>query len=275
MKPRLITRAVAKLDSHRSNFRAAIFSVFTTGLLILNPAKAGIIGINGANSIVQFKFDDTTSLDANSNLGTLLLTTTQTPWAGNPLGLNLVAPITNDTSGFTINGFGFVGPATIYRVNIPNFYLTQPATGAGFAQATLEFHIEYQVDGSGFTGPLIAPQFMVSGTVLTPASFSSLIGHVDYSSAANGLLETLNYVYANSTPGAFSQFLLGLPVNNVTSLTFAPFDTFIESGFFKLHVDPASITLSSIPVPSTTALFVVTLLGTLAIRRRRRSRLIS
>ncbi len=157
----------------------------------------------------------------------------------------------------------------MYRINIPDFHLTQPVTGSGYATATLEFHIEYQVDAAGFAGPLIAPQFVVSGTVLNPLSLAQVIGTVSYSSAASGVLETLNYGYANNTPGAFSQILTGTPLNNVTSLTFAPNDIFIESGYFTLLVDPASITFSSIPEPGTMVIGVV-LLGLLACKRHRR-----
>lgn len=244
------------------------FTVIAAALLSGTSAHAAISYVNQSQSTVQFKFNDTTSVNSSSIPGTTNYITTQVPWSGNPLGLNLIDSVTGDTSGFTINGYGYVGATTVYRINIPDFHLTQSITGSGYATASLEFKIEYQVDAAGFTGPLIAPQFVVNGTVLNSSSLAQLTGHVSYSSLANGVLETLTYGYANNTPGPFSQILTGTPLNNVTSLTFAPNDVFIESGYFELLVDPASITFSSIPEPGTMVIGVA-MLGLLACKRHR------
>ena len=89
-------------------------------------------------------------------------------------------------------------------------------------------------------------------------------------SAALGAMEQVNYGYFNNTPGTFtSQPLVGTPVLNATAFALPGSDTLTIGGYFTAKVDPASITITTVPEPGVALLCAPAALALLAGCRRR------
>ena len=247
-------------------FLAAILATFIAGPLIRPEAGAAITGINTANSLLKFTMNDSTSFK-NGNPGTALFQGNHVPWNGFPYSSGLqVLPITQDSTALSYQAFN---TQTTYGLDIQNITCAQDIGNTGFIDFTIEYRIEYQTDGGGLPlQALFIPQFNVSGSVQTTASLATFLGHVSYSSGINGPIETISYGYGNNTPGTFTNVpVIGTPLNSVTTISLSPFDTLIVGGFFTLHVDPASITVETVPEPTATVLALCSL--PLLWRRRR------
>lgn len=234
-------------------------------------AMAAISAINSGATNAQLAFDDTNSLNSFASPGTTIYSTNQSVWSGNPLGLTVTDPVTSDSAAFAFRAFGWNFPqaATPYGLNLQNFTVSQLPTGSGFVEATITFRIQYQIDGSGLNiTNLFLPQYLVGGTVQT-GGFAMITGQVDYTSASLGAMEQVNYGYFNNTPGTFSsQPMVGTPVLNATAFALPGFDTLTIGGYFTAKVDPASITITTVPEPGVALLCVPAALALLAGRRR-------
>jgi hypothetical protein len=233
---------------------------------------AAISAINSGATNAQLAFDDTNSQNSVAASGTTIYATNQSVWSGNPLGLTVVDPVTSDSAAFAFRAFGWNFPqaATPYGLNLQNFTVTQQPGGSGFVEATITFRIQYQIDGGGLNiTNLFLPQYLVGGTVQT-GGFAMVTGQVDYTSAALGAMEQVNYGYFNNTPGTFtSQPLVGTPVLNATAFALPSSDTLTIGGYFTAKVDPASITITTVPEPGVALLCAPAALALLAGCRRR------
>jgi hypothetical protein len=148
------------------------------------------------------------------------------------------------------------------------------ATGSSqYSYEQLNYDSDYNITNtlnsagfmSGLTAGSIAPQFLVSGNVSTAGNYATFGGVINYwdvppSPGAPVFLGAYNYSFNTSTPGPFSTVVSG--AGSIINGVNAP-DTLRLTGAFFIIADPASITVQSIPEPSSLALLGAGLIGLL------------
>jgi MYXO-CTERM domain-containing protein len=157
-----------------------------------------------------------------------------------------------------------------------NITLTQPSVNTGFAELNVQFGVQYQVGAGGLSAAAVQfPNFLISGTVQPPlTSYASLSGYINYfavnAAGVGSLVDTVNYNWFYNTPGTFSGLsVVGVPVNPLLS-AIGPNSTLVVTGSLTFVVDPASITVQTVPEPASQALALVALTGLAAVCRRRK-----
>ncbi len=241
-------------------------------LLSNGPAQAAISGINTPiASFADVIFNDTTSVPAGSVYGPV----TVVAWNGSPH----VMPLTTDPNGDFAKGgvaASFVPGTGFYFVNLGGIRLNQAAGNTGYADLTINFNVQYQLDGSGIAPQsTIFPILAVNGTVQPGGSgFAAINGTIDYygttqttAGLVSGLLDTVTYNANWNTPGTFTSFVGGTPSVGTTP-ALIPFTTLTLVGSMRFRVDPAEINVETV-VPEPAALSLVAV-ASLALRRRRR-----
>lgn len=246
----------------------------TGGLLLGDSARAAVTSpINSpAGSYSTITFNDTTSLDPSLNPGGLY-NQNITPWGGLP-PINNTLPLTTDPIGdFAKGNITADVIAGNYSLALNSVLLNQAPLNTGFADLIFTFSVEFQLDAAGLPSqPTIFPNFTINGTVQnTAGSFAAVNGYIDYygvnTAGTYGVLETVNYNALFNTPGNFSGTVAGVPVNGTTP-ALVPNTTLTLVGRIDFTVDPANISVETVPEPSTIGLVVAGLLGLLGLRRR-------
>jgi hypothetical protein len=223
------------------------------GVLLVNSAAGAVSGINTpAGSYAQIQFLDTTSLDPFSNPGVTSLSQTVSPWTGATYSLALTTdPVTFDIAQGDITASVILGN---YDIAFNNIVLNQMPVNTGFAHLIFDFSVEFQLDAFGLASqPTLYPNFLINGTVQpTAGSFAAVGGFIDYygvnTAGTYTVMETVNYNAFFNTPGNFSALISGVPVNGVTA-NLVGNTTLTLVGQFNFMVDPASISVQSVPVP--------------------------
>jgi len=248
------------------------FSI-TCALLLAGSVQAQITTINPVSSYGTITFNDVNSLNPSLNPGSTY-SQGSSPWTGAPVSLTQTDPTTLDFANGILDASGF-GPST-YPILLNNITLTQPSVNTGYAELNVQFGVQYQVGAGGLSAAAVQyPNFLISGTV-QPAgsSFASLSGYIDYfainAAGVGSLVDTVNYNWLYNTPGPFSGLsVVGVPVNPLLS-AIGPNSTLVVTGSLTFVVDPASITVQTVPEPASQALAVVALAGLVAVCRRRK-----
>ena len=235
---------------------ASAFTILAAGLLPGTPAGAAIIGINPANSFAQSLFDDTASAHPTFGPGTTLNTLAVPSWTGAPVLQSVTDPATGDSATTSLFAFS---TATSYGVFLSGTQLVQQTGNTGFAEMTIQFSVEYVTDVFGLPlQPIMIPSISVNGTVQPGISFSFFRGTLNYVSGSLGVIDQVNYLYSNTTPGPFATTLGGTPVNGVP-FSLPANDTLTLSGFYTFRVDPASINAETVPEPTAGVLGLLSL----------------
>jgi hypothetical protein len=147
-----------------------------------------------------------------------------------------------------------------------NIVLNQAPNNTSFAHLNFQFSVEYQLDA--FDLPRQAtlfPNFLINGTVQnTAGSFAAVSGFIDYygvnTAGTYGILETVNYGASYTTPGNFTATVSGIPVGGTTPLLVGN-TTLMLVGNIDFMVDPASISVQTIPEPASSLLLGLAALG--------------
>lgn len=241
-----------------------IFAALAASFFMSTAAHAAFNGINPTFlTNANIRFGDANSFNGPLNGGTYN-TPVVTPWNGaiHTLPFTLDLTTNDDAQGSIVALFT---PGT-YDLNIP-LATVQQATG-NTGSAILQFNavVEFQTDILGFAaGPTQFPTFTINGTV-QPGGFADFMGSITYTSAFWGLVDSVNYTYSTFTPGAFSTSVTGVAGSGTTPVLPA-FDTLTLVANFAFTVDPASITATTVPEPSSALLALLS--APLLMRRRR------
>jgi hypothetical protein len=234
----------------------SVLSILAAALFAVSPVRAQILGINAASSETTNFFVDSTSLNNLSQPGANYISSVN-PWNGSAAGINNV---TDGTTGDNANGtFTATGGGTFYSVTLNNISLTQSATDTGYADSIYYFQVAFSIGGTGLSSQAaLFPALQASGIVRnTGASSASVTGFIDYYdvdvTGVYTLLDTLSYNFYDNTVGSFNNF----PVNS--TFTFGSGNTpnmpagdeLLLVGYFDFHVDPASISVVTVPEASS------------------------
>jgi hypothetical protein len=264
-----------KTDSFRPFL--ATFAL-TGGLLLVHSARAAVVPtINSpGSSYASIWFDDTASFDPLLTPGVTSLNQNVSPWGGAaPINNNLsltTDPITFDFAQGDITADVIGGN---YSIALNNIVLNQLPGNTGLAHLLYQFSVEYQLDAFGLPSQAtVFPTFLVNGTVQPSAgSFAAIKGYIDYlgvnTAGTIGVLETVNYNSLFTTPGNFSAIVSGVPVNGSTP-TLVGGTTLTLVGYLDFIVDPASISVQTVPEPGSALLAGFAALGGLLWRRAAR-----
>jgi PEP-CTERM motif len=251
-----------------------IVIAFVGSLLFGDSATAAVISpINSpASSFSTISFVDTNSMSPSLVFGGTY-NQTVTPWGGTA-PINNTLPLTTDPIGDFAKGnitANVIGGN--YSLALNTVLLNQAPLNRGFADLIFTFSVEFQLDAAGLPSqPTVFPNFLVNGTVQNPAgSFAAVKGFINYSAVNTAgtvsILDTVNYNALFNTPGNFSGTVVGVPVNGTTP-TLAPNTTLTLSGMIDFTVDPANISVETVPEPSAIGLAVLGLLGVVGLRHR-------
>jgi len=228
----------------------AFAACFIGSLVTKHSAFAQISGINTLPSYATLKFNDTLSLNPSASPGALYQQTTG-PWAGTPtLTLNQLDSTTLDFANGNINAT-FAGPS--YAINFSALTLTQPSVNSGNANLFVNFYVEYTMSSTLASQPTLFPTFFINGTVQPgSSSFALMNGTINYyavdSAGVNSIVDTVTYGYYNNTPGTFSTSVSGTASNGITPNIPAG-STLGLDGSFVFNVDPASLSVTTVPEP--------------------------
>lgn len=244
---------------------AKILATLAATLVFSAATHAAFSGINPTPlTNANIRFGDAASFNGPLNGGTYN-SPVANPWTGalNSLPYTLDFTTNDDAQGDIFAAFT---PAT-YDLVVPLAMVQQAIGNTGSAILQFNAVVEFQTDIFGFAaGPTQFPTFTLNGTV-QPGGFADFTGSITYTSAANGLVDTVNYLYNNVTPGAFTATVNGVAGSGTTPVMPA-FDTLTLVANFAFTVDPASINATTVPEPSAGMLSLLSL-GLLTVRRRR------
>ena len=245
-------------------------------LLAAVSVEAQITTINPVSSYGTITFNDVNSLNPSLLPGSTY-SLGSSPWTGAAVSLSQTDPTTLDFANGILDASTY-GPST-YPILLNNITLTQPSGNTGFAQLNVQFGVQYQVGAGGLSAAAVQyPNFLINGTV-QPAStsYASLSGYIDYftvnAAGVGSLVDTVNYNWLYNTPGPFSGLsVAGVPTFPLLS-AIGPNSTLVVTGSLTFVVDPASITVQTVPEPASQALAVaavVALAGLVGVCRRRK-----
>ena len=228
------------------------------GLFLGDSAKAAVISpINSpvtSYSLVQF-------VDTNSYTPSLLqgsgVSQFVSPWGGVPPIVNTL-PLTTDptTLDFAKGNITADVIGGNYNLSLNSVLLNQAPLNTGFADLIFTFSVEFQLDAVGLPSqPTIFPNFVVNGTVQnSSSSFAAVRGYINYSAVNTAgtvsIVDTVNYNALFNTPGNFSGTVAGVPVNGTTP-ALIPNTTLTLSGMIDFRVDPANISVETVPEPGS------------------------
>jgi hypothetical protein len=246
-------------------------------VLVSGSARAQILAppndINALNSTAAIKFTDNTSLNAG-NPGSIYSQVAGT-WSGTTLSLSQTDSTTLD---YANGDLAATGSGTSYSVSLNNIVLSQLPLNTGFADLNFLFTVEYQLGAGGLPSlTTLFPNFLVSGTVQTAStSYAAVRGTIDYygvnSAGVVNWLDTVTYGWSYTTPGNFAnQLVIGTPMNGTTP-ALGPNSTLTLVGNITFEVDPATITVETVPEPRTLALAGLGAASLFAFRRRQVAR---
>jgi hypothetical protein len=244
---------------------AKILATLAATLVFATAAHAAFSGINPTPlTNANIRFGDAASFNGPFNGGTYN-SPVANPWNGalNSLPYTLDGATGDDAQGDIFATF----TATTYDLVVPLAMVQQAIGNTGSAILQFNAVVEFQTDAFGFpVNPTLFPTFFINGTV-QPGGFADFTGSITYTSVANGLVDTVNYTYNNVTPGAFSATVNGVAGSGTTPAMPA-FDTLTLVANFAFTVDPASISATTVPEPSSAVLTLLSL--PFLLRRRRR-----
>ncbi len=245
---------------------AKILATLAAILAFSTATHAAISGINPTPPTnANIRFGDGASFFGLLNGGTYN-SPVANPWNGalNSLPYTLDLTTNDDAQGDILATFT---PAT-YDLVVPTAMVQQAIGNTGSAILQFNAVVEFQTDAFGFpVNPTLFPTFFINGTV-QPGGFADFTGSITYTSAFWGLVDTVNYLYNNVTPGAFGATVNGVAGSGTTPVLPA-FDTLTLVANFAFTVDPASINATTVPEPSTSLLMLLSAIPLL--RRRRRA----
>jgi hypothetical protein len=237
----------------------------TLALLSSASSQAAISGINTPfNSLATIRFGDGNSFNGSLNGGTYS-PPVAIPWNGSLYATPTYTDFTtNDSAEGSVVASWTPGS---YALNYPIADLSQAIGNTGSAILEFVSVVEFQTDAAGFPlSPTFFPTFFINGTV-QPGGFANLTGTISYTSAAAGLLDTVNYNYNNLIPGSFGTTVTGVP-NIGSTPALIPFDTLMLISTITFTVDPATISATTVPEP-TASLLALLAAAPLLLRRRR------
>lgn len=260
------------MKNKHSPLVVAVFPLIC-GLLIAGSAGAQITGINLANSSVVINFWDNNSFNGGFPGGTY--SQVSTPWSGLMITLTQTDPTTLD---YANGNFFASGAGNSYSLALNNITLSQPVGNTGYADLNYQFTIEYQIGGGGLISlPTSFPSFLVSGTVQTGVgTYASMLGSINYwgvdAAGVGTLLDTVNYNWLYTTPGAFNNLSVTGIANNGNTPALGPNSTLQLVGNITFEVDPATLNVEMVPEPGTLALAGLGAASLLAFRQRQATR---
>lgn len=234
----------------------SILAACVANLIFSTAADAAFSGINPTPlTNANIRFGDAASFNGPLPGGTYN-SPVANPWNGaiTILPYTLDATTLDDAQGDISASF----TPTSYALTVGNAMVQQAIGNTGSAILQFNAVVEFQTDAFGFpVNPTLFPTFFLTGTV-QPGGFADFTGSITYTSAANGLVDTVNYLYNNVTPGAFTA-----TVNGVAGFGTTPampgFDTLTLVANFAFTVDPASINATTVPEPSSAMLALLSL----------------
>jgi PEP-CTERM motif-containing protein len=208
--------------------------------------------------------------------------------AGNvvPSNITPLAP-TPSISSFNDGGGNLANSGIVAYVGGPNslvddaqigmfMNLTQTGSSA-YAYEQLNYAADYSltniVDAAGvLTGASpsnVSRSFAISGSVGSWVEFGGIMNFWDVPTAgAPTLLGSLLFSYYNASPGTFSTVVSSSSLIGSTPVTNP--DLIRVTGDFFVAGDPSSISVQSVPEPSSLLLAALGIVGLLTVARRRR-----
>ena len=181
-----------------------------------------------------------------------------------------------NTASSAISGFVTVGAGTADDAQVGLFMTLNQTTG-GYAYEQLNYVIDYNVSSlvntigtAGTIAGLVTRSYSISGIVNSTAGFVAFGGEMSFwdGTTNTSLGAPLLFNYFNATPGPYnatvsaSSFINAVNFPNVLRVT----------GNFFVVADPSSITVNSIPEPSTLVLGAVGVLVMGLVTQRKRFR---
>jgi hypothetical protein len=246
--------------------------VLLCGLPLASSATAQIVGINMVNSSAVIKFDDQNSFNG-SNPGSLY-SQISGAWTGTTWSLSQTDATTFDYANGDVAA---TGAGTAYNISLSNVTLTQAPLNTGYADLNFQFTVEYVLGATGLpaSNPTQFSSFLVSGTVQPSAgSYAWIKGTIDYygvnTAGTISQLDQVTYNWFYNTPGSFNNITVNGTAGTGTTPALVPFTTLTLVGNITFEVDPASLSVQTIPEPGTITLVGLGALGLIAVIRRRK-----